>query len=144
MIKNISILWKRPQDAQPHNLLYDQRGLGALPPTSKRPVFALRKPAFERCGYHKALLAIMSLVPTGWSQVAYFQIYFGSLIYTLFYIFSTIILIKWYNRIKATNANTGATYQHRFFLPNCGFGGLPMSIRYVLIIRQPLLYSGWA
>lgn len=32
------ILRKRPQDAQPHNLLCDQRGLGALPPTSKRSV----------------------------------------------------------------------------------------------------------
>jgi len=31
---------KRPQDAQPHNLLCDQRGLGALPPTSNFTVFA--------------------------------------------------------------------------------------------------------
>jgi hypothetical protein len=37
------MLRKRPQDAQPHNLLCDQRGLGALPPTSHFPVFAEAK-----------------------------------------------------------------------------------------------------
>jgi|GEM_PF-3228271 len=37
------VLFKRPQDAQPHNLLCDQRGLGALSPTSNFPVFAQAK-----------------------------------------------------------------------------------------------------
>ena len=37
------VLFKRPKDAQPHRLLCDQRGLGALPPNKQFSVFAQAK-----------------------------------------------------------------------------------------------------
>ena len=38
-----SCFGKRPQDAQQHNLLCVQRGVGGLPPTSNLPIFAEAK-----------------------------------------------------------------------------------------------------
>ncbi len=64
------ILRKRPQDTQSHNLLCDQRGWGALPPTSKRPVsveaevglLALWVPQSIAC-YNYLELGIIAVIP---------------------------------------------------------------------------------